>query len=96
MPRITDWSDVPLTLDAQDMARVMVCSKATIYRKIKEGKLQPISTVSGPRFSKRYVMDLFGCRPRDAAPEVDPEVVYHLEQAQFHHNEAMRILELGC
>jgi len=93
MSRITDWDEVPLVLSAIEAAKVLGVSKQSLYREMDDGNLPYVVTRSGRRINKDALIVYLGARPSSAQPETDPQVIHHLEQAQWHHNEAMRLLE---
>lgn len=90
---ITDWSEVPVLCSALDVASILGVSKTTAWRKMKEGSLPVVYAGGNTYVSKQELMNALGIRPEHMAPEVDRQVIHHLERAQYHHNEAMRILE---
>ena len=92
--RFTDWSQVPLLLTPGEVAALLDCSRSAVYRHIKTGELEPIAAAGRTYISKLALQSHFGVRPEQADPQVDPQVVHHLERAQYHHNQAMRLLEV--
>lgn len=91
---ITDWEQVPNLLSAQDVADLLGKSYATARRYMKDGTLPTESIGSVQYVSKHYLMERFGVESLHMRPQMDPQVIHHLERAQYHHNQAMRLLEV--
>jgi len=94
MKPMTDWDTVPLVLSPVDAAQLLGCSTETVRRRMRDGELESVSVRGRRLTTKQALMALLRIIPQQAHPEVDPQVYYHLEQAQHHHNEAMRLLEV--
>ena len=92
--RVTDWRQVTEVLRPAEAAQVLGVSRGTVYRWIKNGQIETVSTPSGPLVTKQTLMNMCGIRPEYARPEIDPQVVVTLEKAQYLINEAMRMMEV--
>ena len=91
---VTNWSEVPEVMAPAQAGQVLGFSRGTVYRWIRNGEIDTVSTPSGPRVTKQTLMALCGVRPEYARPEIDPQVVVTLEKAQYLINEAMRMMEV--